>query len=132
MSAHPYREAMQFMVCVGLGTFAYLKYKWREELGFRRLSDYVPWALWCVGGTLNFVVMHANNSFMPVRGCLDMPGACSDDSHVALTGAMHLLWLADNYGPRYFKFSVGDMLVFTGLLWLLAAWIRRIMEEASR
>ena len=75
------------------------------------LSGYVSF----LGIVCNAAVTLANGGFMPVNARrLFRPGARS--LWVERQSGQQLLFLADNFGTNFIRFSVGDVLLFSGVL----------------
>src|SRR5437773_9370826 len=68
-----------------------------------------------VGILSNAVVTLANGGFMPVAGHRRInPRARS--LWVQRAGSQHLLFLADNFGTSFIRFSVGDVFILAGII----------------
>ena len=76
---------------------------------------WAPLALFCLGFTLNAVVMAANQGLMPVQvpggGFIDFIKA-EDFRHVTMTSASHLKFLADWVRTGNMTASPGDFLMW--------------------
>jgi hypothetical protein len=66
-----------------------------------------------IGG--NAAVTLANGGYMPVSAHRKLRGPARS-VWVQRESGQHLLFLADNFGNRYIRFSVGDVLLASGLI----------------
>ena len=67
------------------------------------------------GIVCNAAVTLANGGFMPVAVRRPMP-AGARSLWVQRGRGQHLLFLADNFGNNVIRFSVGDVLLFAGII----------------
>jgi len=72
-------------------------------------------ALFVAGIACNAAVTLANGGFMPVAAFRKGQGAARS-VWVQRTDSQHLLFLADNWGNRHIRFSVGDTLLLGGIV----------------
>jgi len=63
----------------------------------------------------NAAVTLANGGFMPVAGHRRV-NLRARSLWVQREGSQHLLFLADNFGTRFFRFSVGDVFILAGIV----------------
>jgi hypothetical protein len=87
-------------------------------LGF----EVVPSQFLLVGGlACNALVTLANGGYMPVRAQWRQRGPARS-LWVQRTSGQHLLFLADNFGNRWIRFSVGDVLIAAGIVLSIAGY----------
>jgi hypothetical protein len=68
-----------------------------------------------VGIASNAAVTLANGGFMPVAGHRRV-NLRARSLWVQREGSQHLLFLADNFGTSFFRFSVGDVFILIGII----------------
>lgn len=78
-------------------------------------KNQVFWASVNIGGYLNAIVTLANNGKMPVIG----HGVSGESVWVVANESHRLLFLCD----RFARFSIGDLLMFTGGVVTLVIWL---------
>jgi hypothetical protein len=69
----------------------------------------------------NALVTLANGGYMPVRAQWRQRGPARS-LWVQRTEGQHLLFLADNFGNRWVRFSVGDVLIAAGIILSIAGY----------
>jgi hypothetical protein len=75
----------------------------------------IPMFVFAAGILCNASVTLANGGFMPVAEHRKRAGPARSLWVQRHTG-QHLLFLADNFGNRYIRFSVGDVLLLAGIV----------------
>jgi len=68
-----------------------------------------------VGIASNAAVTLANGGFMPVAGHRRV-NLRARSLWVQRAGSQHLLFLADNFGTSFIRFSVGDVFILLGII----------------
>jgi hypothetical protein len=71
------------------------------------------------GIACNSLVTLANGGFMPVAAHWKARGP-AHSAWVQKESGQRLLWLADNFGNRWIRFSVGDALLLVGVILFVA------------
>ncbi len=85
---------------------------------------------------LNFLVIAANGGRMPAQfeRIMATESQWHSLTHVLLDSQTHLAWLGDVMylsWPRQMLFSIGDVLVWSGVFWLVASGMRRAAVAPS-
>lgn len=79
----------------------------------------VAWGTFWLAGLLNCMAMLANGQHMPVKQPHG-PIPISDTTHVEMTAQTRLAGLCDIHGPRWARYSLGDVFCAVGMgIWLV-------------
>lgn len=111
-------EIVALTITMGFGA-------WNLYSGQKRQA--LAWALLLLGGLSNATVMRLNQGRMPV---LPPHNSVSkwDARHGEATRSSRWLALADRFGPRWARFSLGDVVIVVGLalLWPRSGKYKRV------
>jgi hypothetical protein len=78
-----------------------------------------------IGGSLNLIVMLANGCQMPVMKPFTPDG---DNVHRLASKDDRLLWLADRFSFRQYQYSIGDILMLIGFVFVTIRTARFVIQ----
>lgn len=116
---HLFLSAIASLVIV---YYIYVKFSSRKYLGG------FAWCLLLLGSLLNHTVIYANHNRMPVSGWGGGEEVWKDGVHSEMQESTKLKFLCDVHGWPKCRYSIGDVFIFTGVLLVFIAAVRRVTE----